>query len=94
MPSPLGDAVLAHLQVQLESAGALLAAVLAQGRAIRARDVQGVLARLADIQGESERRGRLETERTGSEFWLPLVLLGLAVAVAETVLGNRWSVSR
>jgi len=43
---------------------------------------------------ETSLRGRLETERTGSEFWLPLVLLGLAVAVAETVLGNRWSVSR
>jgi hypothetical protein len=62
--SPLGDAVLAHLQVQLESAGALLQAVIAQGRAVRLRDVETVLARMADMQAESERRGRLERERT------------------------------
>jgi hypothetical protein len=61
--SPLGDAVLAHLQVQLESAGALLQAVIAQGRAVRSRDVETVLARMADMQAESERRGRLERER-------------------------------
>ncbi len=62
--SPLGDAVLAHLQVQLESAGALLQAAIAQGRAVRLRDVETVLARMADMQAESERRGRLERERT------------------------------
>jgi hypothetical protein len=62
--SPLGDAVLLHLQVQLESAGALLQACIAQYRAIRGRDVEGVLARMADMQAESERRGRLERERT------------------------------
>lgn len=62
--SPLGDAVLAHLQVQLESAGSLLQASIAQYRAIRDRDVEGVLARMADMQAESERRGRLERERT------------------------------
>lgn len=62
--SPLGDAVLAHLQVQLESAEALLQACIAQYQAIRSRDVEGVLARMADMQAESERRGRLERERT------------------------------
>jgi hypothetical protein len=62
--SPLGDAVLLHLQVQLESASALLQACIAQYRAIRGRDVEGVLARMADMQAESERRGRLERERT------------------------------
>jgi hypothetical protein len=62
--SPMGDAVLAHLQVQLESAGALLQACIAQYRAIRQRDVETVLARMADMQAESERRGRLERERT------------------------------
>lgn len=62
--SPLGDAVLAHLQVQLESAAALLQACIAQYRAIRDRDVESVLARMADMQAESERRGRLERERT------------------------------
>ena len=39
-------------------------------------------------------RGLLERERTGSEFWLAFVLLALCVAVAETMLGNRWSQSR
>ncbi|MCW3038679.1 MAG: flagellar protein FlgN [Solirubrobacterales bacterium] len=62
--SPLGEAVLAHLQVQLESAGALLQACIAQYRAIRERDVESVLGRMADMQAESERRGRLERERT------------------------------
>lgn len=62
--SPLGDAVLAHLQVQVESANALLQACIAQYRAIRGRDVEAVLARMADMQAESERRGRLERERT------------------------------
>ena len=36
-------------------------------------------------------RNTLERERTGAEFWLPLAVLGLVVAVGETVLGNRWS---
>jgi len=43
---------------------------------------------------ETSLRGRLERERTGSEFWLAFVLAALGVAVAETLLGNRWSVSR
>ncbi len=43
---------------------------------------------------ETSLRGQLERERTGSEFWLALVLTAFAVAIAETYLGNRWSVSR
>jgi hypothetical protein len=43
---------------------------------------------------EMSLRGTLERERTGAEFWLPLVLAALVLAVAEMVLGNRWSVSR
>lgn len=56
--------LLAHLDGQLASGRRLLAHVLAQGEAIRARDVETVLGRLAEIQTEMGRRGRLEQERT------------------------------
>lgn len=39
-------------------------------------------------------RGQLQQERTGNEFWLAIALVALAVAVAETTLGNQWSRSR
>jgi hypothetical protein len=55
--------LLAHLDAQLASARRLLGLVLEQGKAIRARDVDGVLGRLADIQTEMGRRGSLEQER-------------------------------
>lgn len=56
--------VLGHLDAQLLSARKLLQAVLSQGAAIRARDVDGVLGHLAAIQAEMERRALLERERT------------------------------
>jgi hypothetical protein len=56
--------LLAHLDHQLSSAQRLLQLVLAQGEAIRARDSERVLAKLAQIQTEMGRRGRLEQERT------------------------------
>jgi hypothetical protein len=63
--NPMFEAeLLAHLDVQLASARRLLELVLAQGRAIRARDVEGVLARLADVQTEMGRRAQLEQDRT------------------------------
>jgi FlgN protein len=57
--------LLAHLDAQINSARRLLQLVLAQGAAIRERDSEAVLARLADIQSEMGRRGALEMERTG-----------------------------
>jgi hypothetical protein len=57
--------LLAHLDGQIASAQRLLRLVLTQGEAIRARDVEAVLARLADIQTEMGRRSRLEQERVG-----------------------------
>jgi hypothetical protein len=57
--------LLAHLDAQINSARKLLQLVLAQGAAIRERDSEAVLARLADIQAEMGRRGALEMERTG-----------------------------
>ena len=58
-----GTDVLRHLDNQLASARQLLDAVLSQGKAIRARDVDSVLGRLAEMQGEMERRGQLERDR-------------------------------
>ena len=62
-----GDAlaadVLGHLDLQLDSARRLLAAILAQGAAIRERAVERVLACMADIKAEMELRGRLEAAR-------------------------------
>ena len=36
----------------------------------------------------------LEKERTGTEYWLGLAILGLLLAMVEMWLGNRWSVSK
>jgi hypothetical protein len=58
-----GDSVLAHLDAQLVSGRRLLDLVLQQSAAVRDRDPEAVLACLAAIQGEMERRGRLERER-------------------------------
>jgi hypothetical protein len=55
--------LLVHLDTQINSARHLLKLVLAQGAAIRQRDTDAVLARLADIQSEMVRRGALEQER-------------------------------
>ena len=58
--------LLVHLDTQINSARHLLKLVLAQGAAIRERDTEAVLARLADIQTEMVRRGTLEQERTSA----------------------------
>jgi transposase-like protein len=54
-----------HLDVQIESGRRLLDLVLRQGAAIRERDVEAVLARLADIKAEMAARELLEEERGG-----------------------------
>ena len=56
--------VIAHLGAQIDSAQRLLHHVLRQAEAIRARDVDGVLGRLTDIQIEMDGRSRLELQRT------------------------------
>ena len=60
----LSAGVLAHLDAQIESARRLLASILAQGQAIRARDVEQVIARLSDVKNEMVLRGGLEEQRT------------------------------
>jgi FlgN protein len=60
----IGGDVIAHLDAQIASARRLLDAVLRQGQAIRARQVDDVLARLTDIQAEMGRRAALESTRT------------------------------
>ena len=59
----LGPEVLAHLDHQLHSARRLLASVLRQGAAIRARKVDAVVACMAEVKSEMDLRGRLESER-------------------------------
>ena len=39
-------------------------------------------------------RGTLTKERTGTEFWLAFAVLALCAAIADTVLGNRYSRSK
>jgi FlgN protein len=71
--------LLVHLDTQMASARRLLALVLEQGKAIRARDVDTVLARLADVQTEMGRRGGLEQDRAGL-----LQRAGIALGVPAT----------
>ena len=59
----LGNDLVAHLDAQIASAQRLLEAVLRQGQAIRARQVEEVLCRLTDIQAEMGRRAALEAHR-------------------------------
>jgi flagellar FlgN protein len=61
--SVLEAELLVHLDTQINSARRLLGLVLDQGKAIRARDVDAVLGRLADVQTEMGRRGALEQDR-------------------------------
>lgn len=59
----LGRDLLAHLDDQLRSSRRLLEAVLAQGSAIRGRDVQGVVSHVAVVQAEMDRRAHLDRDR-------------------------------
>jgi flagellar FlgN protein len=60
----VGAAILHHLDEQLASTRRLLEHVLRQGQAVRARRVDEVLTVMAEIQGEMERRGRMDRDRT------------------------------
>jgi hypothetical protein len=57
--------VLAHLDAQIVSARRLLECILRQGASVRAREVDGVLAAMTQIQAEMGARARLENERAG-----------------------------
>lgn len=60
----LSDDVLTHLEAQLASARGLLQVILEQGTAIRNRDVPAVVTLTGVIQGELQRRGSIEEERS------------------------------
>jgi flagellar biosynthesis/type III secretory pathway chaperone len=62
--SSLANEVIAHLDAQLLSARRLLQVVLEQGAAIRARDVQTVVALTGMLAAEMQRRTLLEDERS------------------------------
>jgi hypothetical protein len=55
--------ILAHLDKQVESARRLLGIVIEQSAAIQKQDVEGVLVKLAELQGEMVTRAQLEQER-------------------------------
>ena len=59
----IGAEVLDHLQAQIISAQRLLECILRQGVAVRAREVDGVLAAMTEIQAEMGARSRMEHER-------------------------------
>ncbi|MGH2914267.1 MAG: flagellar export chaperone FlgN [Solirubrobacteraceae bacterium] len=77
----LSTEVLAHLDVQLESARRLLAIVLDQGAAIRRRDVQTVVAQTGLMQVELQRRTMLDRDRARL-----LERAGLALGVAPSAV--------
>jgi len=60
----LAGALLVHLDAQIASARRLLASILAQGKAIRARDVEAVMQKLSDVKTEMSLRATLEEQRT------------------------------
>jgi hypothetical protein len=56
--------LLAHLDAQIVSARRLLDLVLRQGAAVRARDAEGVLMCMHEVQAEMGHRAALERSRT------------------------------
>ena len=72
----LSRQLLAHLDAQIASARRLYGSILAQGQAIRSRDVEAVVTRLSEVRTEMALRGTLEEQRTDL-----LVRAGLALGV-------------
>jgi FlgN protein len=72
----LASALLTHLDAQIDSARRLYGSILAQGKAIRGRDVEAVIARLSDVKTEMSLRATLEQQRTDL-----LVRAGIALGV-------------
>jgi hypothetical protein len=83
MSTMLEAELLAHLDAQIASGRRLLGLILEQGKAIRTRDVDAVLARLTEIQTEMGRRGGLEQDRAGL---LQRAGASLGVSAAEVTL--------
>jgi hypothetical protein len=80
---PVLAAVERHLDLQIESAQRLLDLVLRQGAAIRERDAEAVLARLAEIKAEMAARETLERERGAL---IDQVAVRLGIGPAEVTL--------
>jgi hypothetical protein len=57
--------LVAHLDRQVRSTRRLLGIVISQATAIRERDVETVLSKLGELQGEMVQRAQLEQERDG-----------------------------
>ena len=72
----LSSALLTHLDAQIDSARRLYGSIIAQGKAIRSRDVEAVITRLSDVKTEMSMRATLEHQRTDL-----LVRAGIALGV-------------
>ena len=72
-----------HLDRQVESARRLLGIVIEQSSFIRQQDVEGVLVKLAELQGEMVTRAQLEQER---DHLIQLAATALGVAPHEVDL--------
>jgi FlgN protein len=81
--------LLVQLEQQVACTRRLLGIVLAQGEAIREQDVEGVLARLADVQAELVARHRLELDRDAliEETARRLGMRSVDVTLEELLLG-------
>ena len=102
MSSVLEAELLVHLDTQLSSARRLLGLVLDQGKAIRKRDVDAVLGKLAEVQTEMGRRGALEASNTDmSEAMVAMIesqrayqLVSKAISTADEMMGIANQVKR
>ena len=90
MSTVLEAELLVHLDAQIASARRLLGYVLEQGKAIRGRDVDAVIARLTDIQTEMGRRGSLEQDRAGL-LQRAGAALGVASVEGHIAIGTRFT---
>jgi hypothetical protein len=91
-PLLTGD-LLVHLDAQIGSATRLLQIVLAQGVAIRGRDVDGVVREVSAFQAELERRTRLEEDRARLLTRAGAALGTAPAAVTLTQLTPRMTVA-
>ena len=84
------NGLIAHLEDQLASTRRLLGSVISQGESIRVQDVEGVLARLAEIQQEMVKRIQLEHDRdallrrAAQELRVPVDSLTLEMLLTAT----------
>jgi LytS/YehU family sensor histidine kinase len=89
----LSNALLGHLDAQIDSARRLYGSILAQGKAIRGRDVEAVVARLSDVRNEMSLRATLEEQRDEVTLGDEWAFVSRYLEVERIRFGDRLSVS-